>query len=207
MQHSDRLRGGTPWAKKRAFGASMPPTKSQEVEVQSDLNEVKGILDKIGHVEDTMTAEEEALLQEAIETEDLCPLEEPPAIIPVLTAPKLNVIPKRRPNYRHELIGLSIGDRLIFQYHPTIEARIEDLNTAVSIGEVQYPGIDAAASAAYTQAGKTPPKRVNGLTAWRTQTGERLNKLYEKVQPVNTVPNTLATVAKHLNSLNQATTN
>lgn len=90
----------------------------------------------------------------------------------------------RRPDYRHHLVGLEIGDLIVFHKNPAIKATIEDLDWKVSIDGTEYEGIVPAAEEAYKVSGLTPPKRVTGLSEWRDPNGVRLRVLYEKLPPL-----------------------
>jgi len=94
----------------------------------------------------------------------------------------------RRPDYKHSLVGLSIGDEIVFHKNPHIKAKIEDTDWKVSIDGVEYEGIIAAAEEAYKVSGLTPPKRVTGLSEWRDPSGVRLRVLYEKLPPLTSLP-------------------
>ena len=91
----------------------------------------------------------------------------------------------RRPDYRHALIGLKIGDELVFHKYPSIKAHVADLDWKVTMDGQEYEGIIAAAEKAYKVSGLTPPKRVSGLSEWRAsdQNGVRLRTLYERLLP------------------------
>ena len=90
----------------------------------------------------------------------------------------------RRPDYRHHLVGLEIGDLIVFHKNPAIKAIIEDLDWKVSIDGTEYEGIVPAAEEAYKVSGLTPPKRITGLSEWRDPNGVRLRVLYEKLPPL-----------------------
>lgn len=94
----------------------------------------------------------------------------------------------RRPDYKHSLVGLNIGDEIVFHKNPHIKAKIEDTDWKVSIDGVEYEGIIAAATEAYKVSGLTPPKRVTGLSEWRDPSGVRLRVLYEKLPPLTSLP-------------------
>jgi len=94
----------------------------------------------------------------------------------------------RRPDYRHVLVGLNIGDEIVFHKNPHIKARIEDTDWKVSMNGVEYEGIIAAAEDAYKESGLTPPKRVTGLSEWRNPDGVRLRVLYEKLPVTVSAP-------------------
>ena len=94
----------------------------------------------------------------------------------------------RRPDYRHHLVGLGIGDLIVFHKNPAIKAVIEDLDWKVSIDGVEYEGSVPAAEEAYKVSGLTPPKRVTGLSEWRAPNGVRLRVLYEKLPPLTSMP-------------------
>ena len=93
----------------------------------------------------------------------------------------------RRPDYRHHLVGLNVGDVIVFHKNPNIKATIEDLDWKVSINGVEYDGIIPAAEEAYKESGLTPPKRVSGLSEWRDPNGVRLRVLYEKLPPLTSL--------------------
>jgi hypothetical protein len=104
------------------------------------------------------------------------------------TPRKAAVVLGRRPDYKHSLVGLSIGDEIVFHKNPHIKAKIEDTDWKVSIDGVDYEGIIAAAEEAYKVSGLTPPKRVTGLSEWRDPSGVRLRVLYEKLPPLTSLP-------------------
>lgn len=100
----------------------------------------------------------------------------------------------RRPDYKHHLVGLNVGDLIVFHKNPSIKATIEDTEWKVSINGVEYEGIIPAAAEAYKVSGLTPPKRITGLSEWRNPDGVRLRVLYEKLLPLtSTLPQPTST--------------
>ncbi len=100
----------------------------------------------------------------------------------------------RRPDYKHHLVGLNVGDLIVFHKNPSIKATIEDTEWKVSINGVEYEGIIPAAEEAYKVSGLTPPKRITGLSEWRNPDGVRLRVLYEKLLPLtSTLPQPTST--------------
>jgi hypothetical protein len=158
-----------PWLKKRPRGASLavvPKVEAAPVEVPTTLPDPPAEI------------RVEMPLQEAVEVVS-------PAIIPKPAKPKTTRIrPGRRPDYTHALIGLSIGDKLIFHKSPSIEATVADDKNGMELNGTTYNGIDYAAQEAYKIAGIQPPKKVNGLADWRDSTGVRLRELYHQVPPL-----------------------
>ena len=98
------------------------------------------------------------------------------------------VIAGRRPDYKHYLVGLSIGDQIVFHKNPNLTASIVDLDNKVEFNGTEYDGIIPAAEEAYSISGLTPPKRVTGLSEWRDPNGVRLRVLYEKINPYAQLP-------------------
>ena len=156
-----------PWLRKRPKGVSLPPTP--------EVAEVK--------VQTLPDPPQEIRIPEPLpEPESTDPVVAEPTIIPLAPKPKQAVIrPGRRPDYNHALIGLNIGDRLIFHKSPNIEATVADAKCGVILNGTIYHGIDYAAAEAYKVAGINPPKKVNGLADWRDDTGVRLRELYHNV--------------------------
>lgn len=89
----------------------------------------------------------------------------------------------RRPDYTHALIGLNVGDHLVFNKNRNIKAEVADNFRSIKFDDgTIVSGVDAAASYAHKQANLSPPKRIDGLKEWVEETtGTRLRALYEKV--------------------------
>lgn len=93
----------------------------------------------------------------------------------------------RRPDYRHSLVGLEVGDSLVFHKNPLIEAYVVDSDWRVEMMGKVYGGLVLAAIAAYEFSGIQRNSLPNGLSDWKVTKygGKRLNKVYtELVQPV-----------------------
>ena len=204
-----------PWAKKRVQSqiqrpVPTPPPKPQKSSAENAEALMQMISKKLENnkplSKPLASTKPEALVAPSILDEDILetdvqdiPILEPEALPsnvpsppPVITIPPPPTHPKpvfvrsRRPDYKHHLVGLNVGDWITFHKYPNIKAQIMDTDNKVSLDGIEYDGIVPAAVVAYKNANLNPPSKITGLREWRNDKGVRLMTLYEKVVPVTT---------------------
>ena len=167
----------TPWAKKRKSSNPL----QQPVVAKSAKPQVQPTT-KASLEETPVTPTPVAVTPESTPKVTALPLSSKPS--PSTPTTKSIGVIGRRPDYKHHLVGLSVGDQIVFHKNPTLKASIVDLDNKVTFNGTEYDGIIPAAEEAYRVSGLTPPKRVTGLSEWRNPDGIRLRVLYEKLKPV-----------------------
>ena len=208
----------TPWTKKRKVSSQLQQpvvAKSAKAPTQKPISSIKewsikeNISDSEIDVENLESPFEETanpILQryeqykKEVQEESTSPTEDteeplsPPIPTVTLSRPKAPttrvpvVVMGRRPDYKHYLVGLNIGDQIVFHKNPSLVASIVDLDNKVEFNGTEYEGIIPAAEEAYLISGLTPPKRITGLSEWRDPRGVRLRVLYEKINPFAQLP-------------------
>lgn len=169
----------TPWAKKRKVSSPLQqPVVAKSAKKQAPVSSIQ---DAQKHITSPSIPKETETSQVSNKVTNL-PLSKPTASNPVPTRKPL-LIAGRRPDYKHHLVGLQIGDQIVFHKNPQLVAEIVDLDNKVSFNGKEYEGIVPAAEAAYELSGLTPPKRITGLSEWRDPNGIRLRVIYEKIMP------------------------
>ena len=171
----------TPWAKKRKVSSPLQQPVVAKSAKKPTQTPVASLKDAASHIAKTDPPNDQPKVEEITSKVTALPLSSNAPTSPAQRKPLLIV--GRRPDYKHQLVGLQIGDQIVFHKNPQLVAEIVDLDNKVMFDGTEYDGIVPAAEKAYQLSGLTPPKRVTGLSEWRDPNGIRLRVLYEKIMP------------------------